>query len=177
MFDTSAESSSRLRNLINDNVDCAAATLTRCLGLCHDLKIIQNSMRRTYDGASPDEIVLATWVTEAAGVVYNGKRDDIISLDVAGNVEEFQLAAMLDFDSTRKCMSVLVCSIKSGEYTLFSKGADESLMQLLAPGEILASHLVLKHDCECLRIPNNENCGSCRGTCTAGTPDIDDGHS
>lgn len=46
---------------------------------------------------------------------------------------EFEVLKVLPFDSNRKCMSIVVRRIGASEVTLYTKGADTSIFQVLAP--------------------------------------------
>jgi magnesium-transporting ATPase (P-type) len=55
-------------------------------------------------------------------------------VEVAGRVHRFELLAVLEFNSDRKRMSVVVRD-PSGATRLLTKGADNVVLARLAPGE------------------------------------------
>eukprot|EP00658_Telonema_sp_P-2_P046910 TRINITY_DN3529_c0_g1_i10.p1 TRINITY_DN3529_c0_g1~~TRINITY_DN3529_c0_g1_i10.p1 ORF type:complete len:1190 (-),score=231.81 TRINITY_DN3529_c0_g1_i10:273-3842(-) len=129
---SSREDSATVQQQILSHPHGAAGLFARCLALCHDLSVTEDGS--TYFGASPDEVVLTHWAADSADVKYCGTRDNCRVLDVCGEAEEYELLALLEFDSFRKCMSVLVRG-SGGQCFLYTKGADEAVTLLLAESD------------------------------------------
>lgn len=90
------------------------------------------SPRPIFEAESPDELALVE-----AACAYGCRlekrtpREVIISMN-----KEFvpiPVLAVLPFDSTRKCMSIVVRMPNSSDVTIYSKGADSALLEVLAP--------------------------------------------
>ncbi|GMF21222.1 unnamed protein product [Phytophthora fragariaefolia] len=62
---------------------------------------------RIFFGSSPDEVALLNAALEF-DCVYERREGDIIHIRLFGKPESYQLLALNEFDSTRKCMSVVV---------------------------------------------------------------------
>lgn len=62
---------------------------------------------RKYFGSSPDEVALLNAAVEF-NCVYERREADIIYIQIFGQREAYRLLAVNEFDSTRKCMSVVV---------------------------------------------------------------------
>jgi len=57
----------------------------------------------------------------------------LVSMPMAGATREYEILKVLPFDSSRKCMSIVVRQIGSQEIVLYTKGADSSIMPVLVP--------------------------------------------
>ncbi|KAK1937803.1 putative phospholipid-transporting ATPase 8 [Phytophthora citrophthora] len=62
---------------------------------------------RKFFGSSPDEVALLNAAVEF-DCVYERREGDVIHIRLFGKPESYQLLALNEFDSTRKCMSVVV---------------------------------------------------------------------
>uniref|UniRef100_K3X1T0 Guanylate cyclase domain-containing protein n=1 Tax=Globisporangium ultimum (strain ATCC 200006 / CBS 805.95 / DAOM BR144) TaxID=431595 RepID=K3X1T0_GLOUD len=67
---------------------------------------------RKYFGSSPDEVALLNAAIEF-NCVYEERDGDLIHIKLFGKSETYRLLALNEFDSTRKCMSVIVQQIHS----------------------------------------------------------------
>lgn len=54
-------------------------------------------------------------------------------MPMAGATMEYEILKVLPFDSSRKCMSIVVRRTGTQEIVLYTKGADSSIMPVLAP--------------------------------------------
>ncbi|KAK3727334.1 hypothetical protein QZH41_018176, partial [Actinostola sp. cb2023] len=116
------------------------------LSLCHTVQAAleknPNSFYKYhYQASSPDEKALV----EAAvrfGIVYKGKVADDMELDILGTIHKYKLLHVLEFDSTRKRMSVIV-QTQEGKYLLLAKGAETSILDRLksGPQEVTQDHV------------------------------------
>ncbi|XP_062960453.1 phospholipid-transporting ATPase IF isoform X6 [Cynocephalus volans] len=87
-----------------------------------------------YYASSPDEKALV----EAAariGVVFIGNSEETMEVKTLGKLERYKLLHILEFDSDRRRMSVIV-QAPSGEKFLFAKGAESSILPKCIGGEI-----------------------------------------
>ncbi|KAG8516028.1 putative phospholipid-transporting ATPase IF, partial [Galemys pyrenaicus] len=87
-----------------------------------------------YYASSPDEKALV----EAAariGIVFIGNSEEAMEIKILGKIERYKLLHILEFDSDRRRMSVIV-QAPSGEKFLFAKGAESSILPNCIGGEI-----------------------------------------
>ncbi|XP_062067337.1 phospholipid-transporting ATPase IF isoform X2 [Lepus europaeus] len=87
-----------------------------------------------YYASSPDEKALV----EAAariGIVFVGNTGETMEVKILGKLERYKLLHVLEFDSDRRRMSVIV-QAPSGERFLFAKGAESSILPKCIGGEI-----------------------------------------
>jgi phospholipid-transporting ATPase len=94
-------------------------------------KATKKSLQPTFVGASPDEVCLVNAAANL-GYVYKGQSSSSIQLSVHEKIQEFTPVATLEFDNDRKMMSVIIKS-PEGDYILYSKGADSSILSRLGP--------------------------------------------
>nr|CAG8470519.1 11811_t:CDS:10 [Entrophospora candida] len=89
-----------------------------------------------YKAESPDEAALVS-AAKNLGFVFLGRSTDSITIDIFGKEYTYQILNILQFNSTRKRMSVIVKSPEElgSEILLFCKGADNVIFELLAPGQ------------------------------------------
>ncbi|XP_034738345.1 phospholipid-transporting ATPase IC [Etheostoma cragini] len=101
----------------------------RALSLCHTVMAEWKEEAPVYQAASPDEEALVGAARELGWVFLSRTRDFIIVSEL-GVIRQYQLLALLDFTSKRRCMSVLVREPEGG-LKLYSKGADIVIMDKL----------------------------------------------
>uniref|UniRef100_A0AC34QJV5 Phospholipid-transporting ATPase n=1 Tax=Panagrolaimus sp. JU765 TaxID=591449 RepID=A0AC34QJV5_9BILA len=83
-----------------------------------------------YQGSSPDEAALVE-AASTMGIIFEAREPDHLVVNKLGTRMKFELLHTLEFNSDRKRMSVIV---KSDEgYVLYSKGADNIIMERLRP--------------------------------------------
>lgn len=96
----------------------------------------------TYQASSPDEAALVA-AARAHGFMFVSRSNRELVIQVNGELEEYELLEVLEFDSTRKRMSVIT-RCPDGKIRLFIKGADSVIFERLAPGQdtsVTAQHL------------------------------------
>ncbi|KAJ3610758.1 hypothetical protein NHX12_022849 [Muraenolepis orangiensis] len=88
-----------------------------------------------YISSSPDEVALVEGM-KRLGYTYLRLKDGYMEiLNKDDEIERFELLHVLNFDSVRRRMSVIVKS-SSGEYLLFCKGADSSIFPRVVSGKV-----------------------------------------
>uniref|UniRef100_A0A8C6YGK7 Phospholipid-transporting ATPase n=1 Tax=Naja naja TaxID=35670 RepID=A0A8C6YGK7_NAJNA len=104
----------------------------RLLSLCHTV-MPEETKEGTlvYQAQSPDEGALVT-AARNFGFVFRARTPTTITVVEMGKTVVYDLLAILDFNNVRKRMSVIVRN-PSGQLTLYCKGADTILYQLLHP--------------------------------------------
>jgi len=104
----------------------------RLLALCHSVvPDVQADGTVSMQASSPDEAALVAAAT-AAGVEFVARHSRSLRINVHGAPEEYELLAALEFDSTRKRMSVIV-RCPDGRARVFCKGADTVIFERLTP--------------------------------------------
>ncbi|XP_069035378.1 phospholipid-transporting ATPase IH isoform X6 [Lepisosteus oculatus] len=121
----------------------------RALCLCHTVQVkeeetvdgikkgLQQSSRSSsvYISSSPDEVALVEGM-KRLGFTYLRLKDSFMEiLNRDDEIERFELLEVLNFDSVRRRMSVIVRS-STGEYYLFCKGADSSVFPRVISGKV-----------------------------------------
>ena len=104
------------------------------LAICHTVVVDKN--KGVYNAASPDELALVEGARDRG---YKFLRRDpgnvIVVQDPQGNTLYFTVLNVLEFDSTRKRMSVIVKNYQTGYIELYCKGADSYVEKLLKRGD------------------------------------------
>ncbi|KAI0794941.1 phospholipid-translocating P-type ATPase [Abortiporus biennis] len=107
----------------------------RALAICHSVLADRpepdtKPYHLEYKAESPDESALVG-ATRDVGFPFLGKGKDFIDIEVMGQKERYIPLEMLEFNSTRKRMSVIVRN-PQGQIILYCKGADSVIYQRLA---------------------------------------------
>lgn len=89
-----------------------------------------------YNAASPDELALVDGAKEQ-GFEFIGREADnvIVVKDSQGYTLRYKVLNVLEFNSTRKRMSIIMMNIQTGYIELYSKGADSIMEKLLKKGD------------------------------------------
>lgn len=107
----------------------------RALAICHSVLADRpepntKPYHLEYKAESPDEAALVAAARDV-GFPFVGKYKDTLEIEVTGQVEKYTLLQMIEFNSTRKRMSVIVRNAQ-GQIILYTKGADSVIYQRLA---------------------------------------------
>lgn len=110
----------------------------RALAICHSvLPDRPDAQMRPYfleyKAESPDEAALVAAARDV-GFPFVGKSNGCIDIEVLGQPERYTLLRTLEFNSTRKRMSVIVRN-PEGRLILYTKGADSVVYARLAANE------------------------------------------
>uniref|UniRef100_A0A8C0FNV7 Phospholipid-transporting ATPase n=1 Tax=Bubo bubo TaxID=30461 RepID=A0A8C0FNV7_BUBBB len=100
----------------------------RLLALCHTV-MVEEKDQLVYQAASPDEEALVL-AAKNLGYVFLARTQDTITISELGLKRTYKVLAMLDFNSDRKRMSVLVRD-PQGTIRLYTKGADTVILERL----------------------------------------------
>ncbi|NWI38057.1 AT8B3 ATPase, partial [Picathartes gymnocephalus] len=98
----------------------------RLLALCHTVMVEDRGDQLVYQAASPDEEALVL-AARNLGYVFLARTQDSITIRELGRTRTYEVLAMLDFNSDRKRMSVLVRD-PQGTIRLYTKGADTVIL-------------------------------------------------
>ncbi|KAJ3234099.1 hypothetical protein HDU81_001721 [Chytriomyces hyalinus] len=105
------------------------------LAVCHSVLISKDEQHGAikYNAQSPDEAALVQAARDI-GFVFKARGNSTVIVDALGEDEVSQLLNVIEFNSTRKRMSVIVRR-PAGEIVLYCKGADSIIYERLAPGQ------------------------------------------
>ncbi|CAG8666231.1 54_t:CDS:2 [Cetraspora pellucida] len=106
------------------------------LALCHTVLVEHpdenNPYNIEYKAQSPDEAALVGCARDV-GFVFIERHQDTLTIELLGERKEFTLLNVLEFNSTRKRMSVILRS-PEGSVILLCKGADSVIYERLEEG-------------------------------------------
>jgi magnesium-transporting ATPase (P-type) len=110
------------------------------LSLCHTVQI-DNQAKERYQASSPDEFSFIKYCIKL-GIIYEGEDKDpnssamIRKIIFKGQLLNYRILKIFEFDSTRKRMSVIVEDMQTNEIVLFCKGAETSIFPCCPVGDI-----------------------------------------
>ncbi|XP_035888040.1 phospholipid-transporting ATPase IK isoform X3 [Phyllostomus discolor] len=119
----------RLLGAVRSKEDRMVREFWRLLAICHTVMVQKKDNQLLYQAASPDEEALVT-AARNLGYVFLARTQDSITVVELGEERVYQVLAMMDFNSARKRMSVLVRNPEGSIY-LYTKGADIVLFDRL----------------------------------------------
>ncbi|XP_041425963.1 phospholipid-transporting ATPase IC [Xenopus laevis] len=103
----------------------------KLLALCHTVMAEKADGELVYQAASPDEGALAT-AARNFGFVFLSRTQSTITISELGQEKTYEVLAILDFNSDRKRMSIIVKE-PDGRICLYCKGADTVIYERLHP--------------------------------------------
>ncbi|KAK7062688.1 phospholipid transporting ATPase [Paramarasmius palmivorus] len=108
----------------------------RALAVCHTVLADRPDAQHDpfhleYKAESPDEAALVAAARDV-GFPFVAKTKDGVEIEVMGQKEKYEILKVLEFNSTRKRMSVVVRT-PDGKLVLYTKGADSVIYARLAP--------------------------------------------
>ncbi|XP_036212628.1 phospholipid-transporting ATPase VA isoform X3 [Bactrocera oleae] len=140
-FSNSISPTGRAKAAINSKI----SSLTSFLNVRVQTKKFKNKLNQTkiqqsfktangrplYEAESPDELALVNAAYSYDCCLVNRSPNHIlVSIPNSGMVE-YEVLKVLPFDSSRKCMSIVVRRTGTQEIVLYTKGADSSIMPVL----------------------------------------------
>ncbi|XP_031433735.1 phospholipid-transporting ATPase IC-like [Clupea harengus] len=93
----------------------------KLLSLCHTVMVEEKEGELIYQAASPDEGALVT-AARNFGFVFLSRTQDTITISEMGTEATYEMLALLDFNSDRKRMSIIL-RFPDGRIRLYCKGA------------------------------------------------------
>ncbi|KAJ3023347.1 UNVERIFIED_CONTAM: hypothetical protein HDU68_008648 [Siphonaria sp. JEL0065] len=117
-----------------------------CLAVCHSVLISKEDDKPEsfkYNAQSPDEAALVQAARDI-GFVFKARNSTGLTVDVLGEDEQTELLNVIEFNSTRKRMSVIVRR-PAGEIVLYCKGADSVIYDRLAAGQDMMKTITSEH--------------------------------
>ncbi|KGL72456.1 putative phospholipid-transporting ATPase IK, partial [Tinamus guttatus] len=118
-----------LLQAVQRDTDPVLREFLRLLALCHTVMVEENDHHLIYQAASPDEEALVL-AARNLGYIFLARTQDTITISELGVKRTYQVLAMLDFNSDRKRMSILVRD-PEGTIRLYTKGADTVILERL----------------------------------------------
>uniref|UniRef100_A0A3Q2D8I2 P-type phospholipid transporter n=2 Tax=Cyprinodon variegatus TaxID=28743 RepID=A0A3Q2D8I2_CYPVA len=116
---------------IKSKKDKDALEFFKLLSLCHTVMVDNNDGDLVYQAASPDEGALVT-AARNFGFVFLSRTQDTITISEMGHETTYEMLALLDFNSDRKRMSIIL-KFPDGRIRLYCKGADTVIYERLSP--------------------------------------------
>uniref|UniRef100_A0A8B9HPB2 Phospholipid-transporting ATPase n=1 Tax=Astyanax mexicanus TaxID=7994 RepID=A0A8B9HPB2_ASTMX len=116
---------------IRSKKDVEMMEFFKLLSLCHTVMVEQKEGELVYQAASPDEGALVT-AARCFGFVFLSRTQDTITISEMGTEKTYEMLALLDFNSDRKRMSIIL-KCPDGRIRLYCKGADTVIYQRLSP--------------------------------------------
>ncbi|XP_035390770.1 probable phospholipid-transporting ATPase IH isoform X2 [Electrophorus electricus] len=130
----------------------------RAVCLCHTVQVKeeetvdgikrglhQGRTSSIYISSSPDEVALVEGMKRLGFTYLRLKDNHMEILNREDKMERFELLEVLNFDSVRRRMSVIVRS-SSGELYLFCKGADSSIFPRIVSGKVARVQEHVEHN-------------------------------
>ncbi len=100
------------------------------LAVCHTIIIEEKNDEVVYNASSPDELALVNFA-RFCGVEYLGiNSENCMIISYKNKKYEYKLLHILQFNSTRKRMSIIVKN-PDNQIVLYCKGADSIVMERL----------------------------------------------
>uniref|UniRef100_A0A672RXH1 Phospholipid-transporting ATPase n=1 Tax=Sinocyclocheilus grahami TaxID=75366 RepID=A0A672RXH1_SINGR len=118
-----------LVSCIRSKKDPQVLEFFKLLSLCHTVMVEQKENELVYQAASPDEGALVT-AARNFGFVFLSRTQDTITIMELDHEETYEVLALLDFNSDRKRMSIIL-RFPDGRIRLYCKGADTVIYQRL----------------------------------------------
>jgi magnesium-transporting ATPase (P-type) len=101
----------------------------RCATLCHDIIIFKYNNIDHYSGKSQDEVVILEAGRETGLSTLVGRNSDQMMIKLNDKVETYTIIKVIEFDSDRKMMTVIVRNEETNKTYAFNKGADTSILK------------------------------------------------
>uniref|UniRef100_A0A8C5P6W0 Phospholipid-transporting ATPase n=1 Tax=Leptobrachium leishanense TaxID=445787 RepID=A0A8C5P6W0_9ANUR len=118
-----------LIDLIIQDDDPLVSEFFRMIALCHTVMVDERDGRISYKASSPDEEALVK-AARNFGYVFLSRNHETITISELGVVKTYHILVLMDFNSDRKRMSILVRN-QEGSIKLYTKGADVVVLQRL----------------------------------------------
>ncbi|KAJ1508225.1 hypothetical protein HMI55_000457 [Coelomomyces lativittatus] len=120
------------------------------LALCHTVlpekvtHVDTQVTQMTYKAQSPDEAALVI-AAHQVGITFLSRSKQSVCVDVLGQIMEFEVLEILEFDSNRKRMSVLLVHPHHSKILVVCKGADSVIFERLHSDQQTLGQTTLHH--------------------------------
>ncbi|RKO98481.1 hypothetical protein CXG81DRAFT_15869, partial [Caulochytrium protostelioides] len=121
-----------VRDLDDDEQGAKIREMFSILALCHTVLVeeVLNPFHLEYKAQSPDEAALVD-AAKNMGFTFLRRKEGNITLDLMGETRHYELLNVIEFNSDRKRMSVIVRR-PEGQIVLLCKGADSVIFSRLS---------------------------------------------
>jgi phospholipid-translocating ATPase len=130
--------------------------LLELLSVCHTVQVNESSKEK-YQASSPDEFCFVEFCNRL-NIIFEGDKkganrsggggggsaNKIREVNFQSRTRRYEIMQVLDFDSTRKRMSIILKNLDTGKYTLFCKGADSAVLRKCVSGDIQGAETAIK---------------------------------
>lgn len=137
------------RNSILIKKNTSLYRLLEILSLCHTVQLDINQKDK-YQASSPDEMCFIEFCIKL-GIVYEGDKkqrnnspNKTRTVKYINERRNFEILQILEFDSTRKRMSIILRDLSSQKIILFCKGADSYVLPKCIAGDIQSCEASIK---------------------------------
>lgn len=103
----------------------------RCASLCHDIIIFKYDGKDHYSGSSQDEVVLLDAGRYTGFSKLSARDSDYMTIEMESGSETYKIVKVIEFDSDRKMMTVILQDISNEKLFAFCKGADMAILPRL----------------------------------------------
>jgi len=101
----------------------------KILSLCHTIIIEEKNGKKIYNAASPDELALLNFARFCGFEFLGINEHNQMTIEYKSNKERYKLLDILEFNSTRKRMSVILEDLQRDRIVLYCKGADNIILE------------------------------------------------
>jgi phospholipid-translocating P-type ATPase (flippase) len=114
-----------------------ASMMVRCLALCHECVLEYDNEEITYTGPSPDDVVLVD-TARRIGFTLSLIKSEVLTLSISSQLhddtfsETYKRICILEFNSFRSRMSVVLYDQQEKRYLIFMKGSDSKMLPRLS---------------------------------------------
>jgi phospholipid-translocating ATPase len=122
--------------------------LLELLSVCHTVQV-NESLKQRYQASSPDEMCFVDFCSRL-GIFYQGDKNDkqaqskVREVNFQSKVMRYEILQILDFDATRKRMSIILRSLQTGKIILFCKGADSAIFKNTVAGDVQSCETAIR---------------------------------
>lgn len=109
-----------------------AQNFFRLLAICHTVMADNKDGKLEYQAQSPDEAALVS-ASRNFGFVFKSRTPTSITIEVEGQIEVYELLHIIDFNNSRKRMSVIIK--RNNRILLYCKGADNVIYDRLSQNQ------------------------------------------
>lgn len=103
------------------------SSFVQALALCHSVQIqVDAKGKRNLQASSPDELALVRFASRLGYDLHSRQLGKLVLKSSQGDLS-FKILCEMPFDSTRKCMSIILRDA-SGQGYLYTKGADNMML-------------------------------------------------
>jgi magnesium-transporting ATPase (P-type) len=126
-------------NFEKDKASPRVQDALKVISLCHEIAVEMEDNKRNYNSSSPDEVALINFAKQE-GKELLGEERRMIKIaerrdDGTSSVVQYEKLTILEFNSDRKRMSIIIRDPQSKRIELLCKGADSTVKALLRPGQ------------------------------------------